>query len=382
MTTGRKSHDVALLTVDSIQEGVGASQVLNLAKAIATRGVGIALVSMEKHAPTDELIDEVTSANIHWKALPFGRPGAAGAALRVARLAARIPKADVLHCRSDFPVASAIVANRRPFLWDVRSLWADQRVALGGMTEKSAEYRLMRGLESRAFHSSSAITTLTENAWRVLNERYGLIRKPHAVVSTCVDLSLFIETAMPPTDPLNLMVSGTFNDYYDLDATSRFVNACRLMGPTNVSWVRSPDAPRDSLGFEDVVLSVDHSEMPRVVRTAHAGLSICRWDAGISLTAAAPTKNAEFLASGRPIVVNDGLGDYASLLTPNGAGVVLSDNSESQLLQGAGQLRELINSGQAPHRCRSVAEQHFSLRKGVDDLLDLYQIMARGEDRR
>ena len=80
--------------------------------------------------------------------------------------------------------------------------------------------------------------------------------------------------------------------------------------------------------------------------------------------------------------MNDGLGDYASLLTANGAGVVLSDNSEAQLLQGARQLRELINSRPTPRRCRLVAEQHFSLRKGVDDLLDLYQMMARGEDRR
>ena len=58
-------------------------------------------------------------------------------------------------------------------------------------------------------------------------------------------------------------------------------------------------------------VSATRDEMAKLVSSCHVGLSVCRDDAGPSLQAAMPTKIGEFLASGRPVVVNPGPGDAA-----------------------------------------------------------------------
>jgi glycosyltransferase involved in cell wall biosynthesis len=102
-------------------------------------------------------------------------------------------------------------------------------------------------------------------------------------------------------------------------------------------------------------------------------MSICKEDAGPSLKAAMPTKIAEFLAIGRPVVVNTGLGDCDELLAKNGAGVIISRNDDLKLK--AKELIELIHDKKSPQRCRNLAESNFDLNKGVRSYLDSYDAL-------
>jgi hypothetical protein len=101
-------------------------------------------------------------------------------------------------------------------------------------------------------------------------------------------------------------------------------------------------------------------------------LSVCRDDAGASLLAAMPTKIGEFLASGRPVIVNPGLVDAAGLLERHECGVVFGSAGHLRVGEVVDQLERLLADPATPERCRSLAEVHFNLDRGVDSLVGVY----------
>ena len=101
------------------------------------------------------------------------------------------------------------------------------------------------------------------------------------------------------------------------------------------------------------------------------GISVCKMNAGPSLTAAMPTKIGEFLACGRPIVVNRGLGDMDQFLEEFDAGVIL-DGTPTNLAEGAAKLASLLSDSETPDRCRALAEKYFSMEVGANKYLNLY----------
>jgi glycosyltransferase involved in cell wall biosynthesis len=111
--------------------------------------------------------------------------------------------------------------------------------------------------------------------------------------------------------------------------------------------------------------------MAELIPSYSFGVSVCKLNAGPSLTAAMPTKIAEFLACGRPMVVNKGLGDMDQFIKEFDAGVIL-DGSTDNLQESATKLVNLLLDPETPFRCRALAEKYFSVEKGAKKYLELY----------
>jgi glycosyltransferase involved in cell wall biosynthesis len=367
---------VTYLTFDSVSEGVARSQVLPYVQRIAGRGMSVELHTMEKDRPSEATRRTLEEAGVGWRAHQFGRHGAVGGAGRVFRGAAMVRRAALVHARSDLPAASVLIAGRPRWVWDVRSFWADQRIALGTLRPGSAEDRTLRRIERAAAIRSSAIITLTAAAIDVLGARHGNdVAAKATVVPTCVDLDAFVPAPMPEAEPIRLLFSGTLNRFYDMPVMLRLAEFVRRRRPTELRTVTpgstSWEPELTAAGVDRIVGGP--AEMAEHVSRSHAGLSVCRLDAGISLRAAAPTKLAEFLAGGRPVVVNRGLGDMDGLIDRFDCGVVLQGRDDDHLDETARRLEALVDDPQTPGRCREAAEAHFDLEKGVDRLVTLYR---------
>src|SRR5207253_3557907 len=94
-------------------------------------------------------------------------------------------------------------------------------------------------------------------------------------------------------------------------------------------------------GVADTVSGASSEAMPSMVAGHHVGLSMRRLELRASSAGATPTKLAEFLASGRPVVVSAGLGDMDVLLAGRGCGVVVDDVSDTGLDRAADELEHL-----------------------------------------
>ena len=370
------SFDLAYVTIDSLSEGVGSSQITPLISRLSKSGMKINLISYEKTNPTSEQLAYFKSIGVEWNFRDFGANGLMGGVGRFNSLRQEIPKTNLIHARSDIPAVSAIASRQAPVLWDVRSLWADQKVMIQKSLVNKTLYGIYRGLESIAARKSMGMSTLTSAVVPILEQRHKRLPQLRAVVPTAVDLDYFrLSTIMP--SKAQALFSGTYNEYYDLNLSGLFMEEIRKHIEVETHWARPAESNKSQIGVgESKVFPSSQTGMSKLIPHYSFGVSICKIDAGPSLTAAMPTKIGEFLACGRPIVVNKGLGDMDQFLEEFNAGVIL-DGTISNLVESASKLASLLSDSETPYRCRALAEKYFSMDIGASKYLNLYsQILS------
>ena len=370
------SYDLTYITIDSLSEGVGSSQIRPLISLLSKMDLKINLISYEKFQPDSDLVNYFELLGVDWNIRRFGSQGIIGGIERLNSLRQEIPKTNLIHARSDIPAVAGIISREAPVLWDVRSLWADQKVMIQENKVNSTLYRLYRGLESIAANKSLAISTLTNSIIPILEQRHKRLPKLRTVVSTNVDLDKFqFNSTFPPT--VRALFSGTYNDYYDLELSRMFLHELQNLVPFKTHWARPSESHKSHIGVgEERIIPSTQGDMASLIPRYSFGVSVCKLDAGPSLSAAMPTKIAEFLACGRPIVVNKGLGDMDSFIKEFNVGVIL-DGSKENLRESASSLVSLLDDPETPERCRALAEKYFDLKVGVKQYFDIYQEMLR-----
>lgn len=368
------SYDLTYITIDSLAEGVGSSQITPLISRLSKAGLKINLISYEKSKQNSELTDYFKLIGVDWNARAFGVTGFMGGMDRLNNLRREIPKTNLIHARSDIPAVSGISSRMAPVLWDVRSLWADQKVMIQKNLLNKTLYRAYRELESIASHRSLGMSTLTSAVLPILEERNKRLPLLHTVVPTAVDLNRFQLSSKVPYK-IRALFSGTYNDYYDLRLSALFMDEIRSQVEIETHWARPSESNKEQINVgEERVFALSQIEVAQLIPNYSFGVSICKMDAGPSLTAAMPTKIGEFLSCGRPIVVNKGLGDMDEFIKEYGAGVIL-DGDPDNLKQSATELIQLVLDPDTPFRCRSLAEKHFNMDVGANKYLDLYSQM-------
>jgi glycosyltransferase involved in cell wall biosynthesis len=360
------------LSFDSVCRGVGLSQVARYVERLARRGVDVTLHSFEPERPTDAMGDLLAGVGVQWHPHRFGRLGAAGGAARAARGAFLLRGAELVHARSDVAAASSLASRRPCWIWDVRGFWRRERVLQDLLRPGSPPDRVMAYVEGAAARSSTGIIILSNTAADVLRGRFGAaVSDKIRVIPTCVDLSRFPLAPMPETSRVRLLLLGTLNRMYDVPVMLTLLDRMRAHHHTDLQVVGPPSA---GWGPELAAIgatshAVEAGAIPDVIREHHVGLCVQR---GTNL-AAMPTKVAEFLATGRPVVIGKGLGDLDDLLTRHDCGVIVGDSSERELDRATDEILRLVFDPETPARCRRLAEEHFDLERGVDRLLEAYR---------
>jgi hypothetical protein len=371
-----REYDLTYITIDSITEGVGSSQITPLISLLSKSGLKINLISFEKSQLGNFHQQYFNSIGVHWNPQAFGSNGIFAGIERMKVLRQQIPRTNLIHARSDIPAVSGIASHKAPVLWDVRSLWSDQKVIIQETLINRGLYGLYRGLEGIAANKSLGMSTLTNAVIPILEARHKRLPNFRSVVPTAVDLDRFKPSSPMPT-AVRALFSGTYNDYYDLGLSAQFMEEIRKLIPVETHWARPVESSKRHIGVgESSVFPATQSDMSELIPNYSFGVAICKLDAGPSLAAAMPTKIAEFLACGRPIVVNKGLGDMDQFLDEFDAGVILNGEL-GNVVDSAHKLLGLITDPDTPGRCRALAEKYFSMDTGAAKYLKLYSQMLR-----
>jgi glycosyltransferase involved in cell wall biosynthesis len=366
---------VTYLTVDSLAEGVGSSQVLPYVEGLARRGTPITLHSFERGSPAPEAASRLREAGVDWRVHRFGREGHVGGTVRMLRGAWAVRHAGLVHARGDLPGLAASLRRSRPFVWDMRGFWVDERIETGSIRRGSIVERLLRRSERRLARRSARVITLSRAAMSELRRRYDDdVAGKVTVIPTCVDLGRFQMSPLPP-DPTVVMLAGTLNVRYDVPLMVRFVERLRADRDVVFDVVTPAETPWavELARAGAVMSSARPPEMPTILQRATVCLSVVQPFPGTE-TAQVPTKIAEALACGRPIVVNQGLGDLDEILAEFDCGVVLGA-SPAELDDAAARLDALLADPDTPARCRRAAETEFDLVSAIGHLEHLYRSM-------
>lgn len=364
--------EVVYVTHDSLSEGIGMSQIVPVLLGLSKSGLSVGVISCEKLKPPTQLVELLSDKGIFWKPLKFGRNGAIGGIGRIVRIGLNLPSAKVYHCRGDISATATSLRTRKPFLWDVRGLWLDQKIIQSNLQKKYLVIFFAKQLEKRSASKASAVSTLTSAVYPVLRSRHPKMTSEHSVIPTCTDLNRFAFSASFPTK-IRLLLSGVFNNYYDLEVTRSFIKICKDSLDVSVVWCHGVEAEKSELGVGETTIKVlSQIEMPEEIANSSFGLAICKENVGESLLGVMPTKVAEFLATGRPVVVSKGVGDLDFMLSEFKAGVVLnSENLEDSLEE----LEKLLQDPLTPLRCRELAEKYFSMEQAVEKYVGILKTL-------
>jgi glycosyltransferase involved in cell wall biosynthesis len=393
VTPLRERPAAAYVTYDGALDPLGASQVVPylLGLAATTR---ITLISFEKRHRWEErrhrdaLQERLSTAGIEWRPLRYhSRPRVPATAWDVARGALEVGRvvhgrgATLVHCRGEVAMLMARQAKLQPgtrLLLDMRGFFADERVESGSWKAGGLVDRVVRSVERENLRRADGLVVLTHRALDVLKEQTDAL-PPCRIIPTCVDTSSFQPAAAGGDTPFGVVYSGSLGTWYMVD---EMVTLARVMTATipgrtlfltpDVEIARRAGATPD---WADV-RAADPADVPQWLRRARASVFIVR--PSPAKRASCPTKLAEALASGLPVVANRGIGDVDGYLERVGVGVLIDELSVPGYRRAAAALAVLLEDPETPARCRRLAEERFSLESGVSAYRDLYAELGKG----
>ncbi len=382
------------VSYDGALDPLGVSQVVPYILGLADRGARITLISFEKPerwadtGARKALQERLSAAGVSWSPLRYHRRPRLPAtmldvvvgSLRIRRLVRGV-EASLVHCRGDIAMAMARWARLAPrvrLLYDVRGFFADERAESGSWRPGGLLDRVVRGVEAGNLRSARGIVVLTKAAVSVLAERrpsLPLLR----VIPTCVDLSVFSPPELGAPREYALVYSGSLGTWYMANEMVAFarVASASLGGRTLFLTLQTKEARRAGATPDWAeVRTVAPAEVPHWLRRARAAFFF--YSPTPARRATCPTKLAESLATGLPIVANRGVGDLDSVLENEGVGVLVKGFSEEEYRRAAEGLARLLRDPATAARCRDLAKARYSLEAGVTAYHELYRALVRG----
>jgi Glycosyltransferase len=296
-------------------------------------------------------------------------------------------KPDIIHGRSHVPtlmgaLARKFSAHKPKLLFDIRGFFPEEYTDAGIWPEDGWLYRLAKRVERWLLREADGFVILTERARDILfpgaaESRIDAKGRPVEVIPCCVDLSRFAsangDTGRAIRDKLGLggryvmAYVGAFGGWYLTKETADLFAELKKLRPDAFALVltqSSPDVIEPLLkerGYADrdyIVKKVPPAELPEYLSGANAAVSFIK--NCYSKQASSPTKNAEYLACGLPIIANAGIGDTDIHIDGTGIGALVHGFKSDELRNAIVEIDALGNVGEL---CRQTAAELFDLSK-------------------
>jgi len=393
--------NILYLTRNGLLEPLGQSQIWPYIRELSCN-YRITLISYEKfhdrfdQAAMQRMRCQCTVYGIRWIPLKFfshPRPWAPVFAIFQLVLVAlwqfrSCDRPHLVHARSYVSASIALVLYRligTPFIFDMRALWPEELIVAGHLQRGSLLHRGLLWLEMCCLQDAGAVVSLTYAALRYLKHRYPREKTGHkiVVIPTCADLQRFQCSELDSVTPLVIGCIGTvLSGWFLVDWLQSFLEAIVELDHTFRFELVSQDSPAEILNALKLspacvsrlrIRAATPSEMPGIV-LGHSA-SVMFFTSGLSKLGSSPTRMAEVLGCGRPIVVNSGVGDVEEIVRSRNIGIVVNDSSRSSMKASAIKLFSLLKDCHLSHRCRLAAEELFSLKSGVAAYQKLYQAL-------
>ncbi|HXH41820.1 MAG TPA: glycosyltransferase [Thermoanaerobaculia bacterium] len=387
------------------------TQVLPYLRELAASGIGMSLITFEPElkkrwsaGAMDEWRQRLRDEGIEWHVLPYHkRPSLPAtvydifAGARRAVMIARREKIDVFHGRSHVGAAIGALAKWRAggrLIFDVRGFLAEEYVDSGNWKAGGLLYRLTKAAERWLYRASDGFVVLTDRARETLFLE-GAAGRPVEVIPCCVDPERFAAAARYGRDSVReelgvagrlvFIYVGALGGYYLMRETAELLAVAREQDPRVFALVLTQGSPTPMieelhrLGFSNDdyrVMQAAPEEVPKVLRAADIALSLIR--PSYARQSMSPTKFAEYLTAGLPVIATAGIGDLDTHMAHARAGVLLHSLDRTAYADAFHAIEELRRDPELADRCRGEARAHFDLHTvGGERYRRLYDAVLR-----
>lgn len=397
--------NVLYISYDGMTDPLGQAQVLPYLIGLSKKGINFHLISFEKKdrfiAHEAKIASICKEAGITWHPISYTKSPPLLSTIydivRMRRMATKLHKKQafsLIHCRSYLSALVGLYFTKRysvPFLFDMRGFWADERIEGGIWNLKNPVFKTVYSFFKRkemAFLTKSAATVSLTNAgkkeiesWKSLPSSIDI-----EVIPCCVDLSLFnpdkIKQSPSLIDQLELSEKtqlvgyiGSLGTWYLIDEMFDYFNWLSKK-QENFHFVlvtqddrtivdryaKEKGIPSDRYS----VFSAQREEIPALIAQFHHSVFFIK--PSYSKQASSPTKQAEIMAMGVPIICNSGVGDTAQLVAEYACGAAIDSFDEVSYEEAF----QSLSTIQPAHAIRG-AHSFFDLESGVEKYLSVYK---------
>ena len=222
---------------------------------------------------------------------------------------------------------------------------------------------------------------VSEELVKYWNERYGYSENKHVVIPCTLNTSFRpeilkqeeIENARKKmkfdADDIVLVYSGSTAGWQSFDLLQGFLQKIINKNKNiKVLFLSEKDKNVDQLKaeFPDKIFQtfVKHSEVSGILKSCDIGILIR--EKSVTNQVASPTKFAEYLSAGLPVIISEGIGDYTSFVKQNDCGWVL-DESPLQMNR--------LNISER-NRLLQLVNDHFTKKSHNASYTNLIQLMT------
>jgi glycosyltransferase involved in cell wall biosynthesis len=398
---------ILYISYDGMTDPLGQSQVIPYLRELTKQGYHFTILSVEKkkrlQASGKQVRELLTGLGIEWETLIFTkRPPVVSKVYDQYKLnttATRLHqqnKFDLVHCRSYVAAAAGLkIADRFavPFLFDMRGFWVDERVDSGQWNLRNPLYRffykIYKKKEKKYLRYSAHIVSLTQKAKEELIQAYAVPPDRITVIPCCADLDHFDYRKISKEEKIqlreklgiggdNIVLSylGSLGGWYMTDEMMDFFAVMNRQVPVAKFFFITHDdrekivskARTRGINETDIVVRpTGRNEVPLYLSVSDLAIFFIR--PTYSKMASSPTKHAEVMGMGIPVICND-IGDTGSIIIDTHTGLVIKDFTASAYEEVINKIPQLLLTDK--QAIRQSAFEYFDLDKGAIAYLKIY----------
>jgi glycosyltransferase involved in cell wall biosynthesis len=378
------SSQILYISIDGIMEPLGLSQVFKYLEKLS-HNHQINLITFEKKQDLknkkkyDLMKKECSRNNIAWYARQH-RSGL-GQIINILNVVFLpiyilcIKKISLIHLRSYMPgicIPVISILFRFKLIFDIRGFWANEKHDRLNWSKYSYKFRFFKWLEKYLFNKADAVITLTNASKDIIANHFKKLDSSIHVIPTCVDCDEFSNSKIfQSTDTIKIGYLGSTDTAYDFKTFCNLVNQISNQNGRNIELKvftkDSKEIIKNILIEKKINISnlevkfVERKDLPmELSQLSFLGFYLKE---NFSVQASMPTKIAEALACGIPIICNEFNGDIKKLIEKNSIGLIYNF-SEDFDQNYYNKLSEMLSDKNLSNRCISVARNYFSLEEG------------------
>ena len=398
---------VLYISYDGMTDPLGQSQVIPYLTGLTKKGYAFTLISCEKEENfkqhKTEIQDILDNNNIVWCPISYTKKppvlSTVFDVIRIKKLAIQLHKKynfSIVHCRSYIAALVGLQLKKKfnlKFVFDMRGLWADERVDgklwdLKNPVYKSV-YNYFKKKEKQFLENADYTISLTNNAkeeilsWKEIDKNLVKIE----VIPCCVDLNLFDKNKIEADkiqlykdelkigkDDFILLYLGSIGTWYMLDEMMAFFSVLKQnISHAKFLFVTKDEQERilqtaEKYGFRDAVIIRPgiREEIPFLISVSNYSIFFILQS--YSKKASSPTKQGEIMAMGIPVVCNTNVGDTDKIVKDYHSGILLHDFTVTAYQNAIAEMKTDFNSV----KITEGAKDYFSLENGVEKYAKVY----------
>jgi len=397
---------ILFLSYDGITDALGQSQILPYLKGLSKKGFIIHIISAEKKPDSfNKVNSDLLENNINWYPIKYSKyPPVLSTIWDIYKMFKQTKKVvktypvKIIHCRGYITSIIGLKYKRKyniGFLFDMRGFYADER-AEGGLWNKNnflylTIYNWFKKKEKQFLINADYVISLTSKGKEIicnniLNKQLSNIE----IIPCCVDLQKFNYTEINYNITQNVKIElnipieavvytylGSIGTWYLFDEMLIFFNAIYKQNNKSVFLFISNDSPniineaiiRNNCNKNAIVITSKSSDLvPKYLSVSDWGLFFIK--PVFSKQASSPTKLAEFLAMGIPVITNKGVGDVDEFIESTNAGVLVNNFSSDELVKSVSKINNYNKQNKEFYY--NLAFKYFNKDDAINKYADIY----------